>query len=101
MTRRDRVHLFARAALPLATVMLWVAVLGAAASHAHWPYTLLAAGGAIAIVRAVLMVTNYEETLTYLAERRYAGRMIQLGVNPETRFGGAVLFLVSLGWIAI
>jgi hypothetical protein len=58
------------------------------------------AGTALGL-RAVLMLRNHRGVLDRLAEIERAGMGGRTGLHRETVFGGVMLLIVGVGWVAI
>src|SRR5436309_1133513 len=95
--RADRI---AKLAMPLSGTCFVVALILSWELGHGWPWVLLAPAGIALVARALLMLTDYHGIPERLAEREAHGLPGRLGFARETRYGGAVLLLIGLGWLA-
>lgn len=59
---------------------------------------LLATGGILLVLRAVLMLTMRKAVLEPMAEREARGVMARLGIRLHTTYGAVLTLAVGLGW---
>lgn len=59
---------------------------------------LLATGGVLLVLRAVLMLTMRKAIREPMAEREARGVMARLGIRLHTTYGAVLTLAVGLGW---